>query len=145
MHPQWVEDLLETKGISDQGFPSRSKGMSISDPTRDDEFIPQSPDWTSNQEFVEFLEELNCPEDPNNLDEWSDDVDMFMEGLSNPHKLEELWQQSKAKNSQQFPGNPPALRGEKPSTCSIGYLFLRRQRAKRYYLDRRLHETVDRL
>ena len=46
---------------------------------------------------MEFLEELDCLEVPDNLDEWSDDIDMFMEGLSNPHKLEELWQQSKAK------------------------------------------------
>ena len=32
-----------------------------------------------------------------NLDEWSDDVDMIMEGLSNPHKINVLLQQSKAK------------------------------------------------
>ena len=46
---------------------------------------------------MEFLEELDCPEDLDNLDEWSDEVDMFMEVLSNPYKLEELWQQSMAK------------------------------------------------
>jgi len=31
------------------------------------------------------------------LIEWSDDIDLFMEGLSNPDKLEELWEQSKDK------------------------------------------------
>ena len=31
------------------------------------------------------------------LVEWSDDIDLFMEGLSNPDKLEELWGHSKAK------------------------------------------------
>ena len=46
---------------------------------------------------MEFLEELDCPDDLDNFDEWSDEVDMFMEVLSNPYKLEELWQQSKAK------------------------------------------------
>ena len=29
--------------------------------------------------------------------EWSDDIDLFIEGLSNPDKLEGLWEQSKAK------------------------------------------------
>jgi len=29
--------------------------------------------------------------------EWSHDIDLFMEGLSNPDKLEDLWEQSKAK------------------------------------------------
>jgi hypothetical protein len=31
------------------------------------------------------------------LAEWSHDIDLFMEGLSNPEKLEALWEQSKAK------------------------------------------------
>ena len=66
-------------------LPSGSKGTSNPDPIYDDD----STDWTSDQEFVEYLEQLDYPED--NLDDWSEDVDMFMEGLSNPHKLEELW------------------------------------------------------
>jgi len=36
------------------------------------------------------------PEDE--LADWSHDIDLFMEGLSNPDKLEALWEQSKAKN-----------------------------------------------
>ena len=72
-------------------FPSRSKGTSNSELIYDDESIAQSPDWTSNQDFVEFLEELDCPKEFNNLDEWSDDIDMFMERLSKPHKINELW------------------------------------------------------
>jgi len=35
------------------------------------------------------------PEDE--LADWSHDIDLFMEGLSNPDKLEALWKQSKAK------------------------------------------------
>ena len=31
------------------------------------------------------------------LVEWSDDIDLFMEGLSNPDKIEGHWEQSKAK------------------------------------------------
>jgi len=46
---------------------------------------------------VEYLEELDSPEGFDELEEWSDDIDMFIEGLSNPHKLKELWEQSKVK------------------------------------------------
>jgi len=35
------------------------------------------------------------PEDE--LADWSHDIDLFMGGLSNPDKLEALWEQSKAK------------------------------------------------
>ena len=35
------------------------------------------------------------PEDE--LADWSHDIDLFMEGLNNPDKLEALWEQSKAK------------------------------------------------
>ena len=31
------------------------------------------------------------------LAEWSHDIDLFMEGLNNPHKLEAFWERSKAK------------------------------------------------
>ena len=60
--------------------------------------------WTLNstelkqdQAFVKYLEELGetIPEDE--LAEWSHDIDLFMEGLTNPDKLEALWEKSKAK------------------------------------------------
>jgi len=35
------------------------------------------------------------PEDE--LADWSHDIDLFTKGLSNPDKLEALWEQSKAK------------------------------------------------
>ena len=71
-------------------LPSGSKGTNNSDPIYDNESTPLPPDWASGQEFVEYLEELDGPEGFDDLEEWSDDVNMFMEGLSNPHKLEEL-------------------------------------------------------
>jgi len=50
------------------------------------------------------------PEDE--LADWSHDIDLFMEGLINPDKLEALWEQSKAKK--------PLGRFTKQVTNSIG-------------------------
>ena len=50
------------------------------------------------QAFIKYLEELNEPISEDELAEWSNDIDLFMEGLTNPDKLETLWKQSKAKN-----------------------------------------------
>ena len=49
------------------------------------------------QAFIDYLNELDGPIPEDELIEWSDDIDLFLEGLSNPDKLEELWEQSKAK------------------------------------------------
>ena len=63
-----------------------------------------SNQWTLNsaeleqdEAFIKYLEELDetIPEDE--LAEWSHDIDLFMEGLTNPDKLEALWEKSKAK------------------------------------------------
>ena len=63
-----------------------------------------SNQWTLNsaeleqdQAFVKYLKELGetIPEDE--LAEWSHDIDLFIEGLSNPDKLEALWEQFKVK------------------------------------------------
>jgi hypothetical protein len=63
-----------------------------------------SNQWTFNsieleqdQAFIKYLEELDEPIPEDELVEWSHDIDLFMEGLSNPDKLEVLWEQSKAK------------------------------------------------
>ena len=47
--------------------------------------------------FINYLDELDGPISEDELAEWSNDIDLFMEGLSNPNKLEALWKQSKAK------------------------------------------------
>ena len=49
------------------------------------------------QAFIKYLEELNEPISEDELAEWSNDIDLFMEGLTNPDKLETLWEKSKAK------------------------------------------------
>jgi len=49
------------------------------------------------QAFIKYLEEIDEPNPKDDLAEWSNDIDLFMEGLSNPDKLEEIWEQSKAK------------------------------------------------
>ena len=46
---------------------------------------------------MKYLEELDEPISEDELAEWSNDIDLFMEGLTNPNKLETLWEQSKAK------------------------------------------------
>jgi len=63
-----------------------------------------SNQWTLNSEeleqdqaFIKYLEELDEPIFEDELAEWSYDIDSFMEGLTNPDKLEALWEQSKAK------------------------------------------------
>ena len=64
-----------------------------------------STQWTLNsaeleqdQAFIKYLEQLDEPIPEDELADWSHDIDLFMEGLSNPDKLEALWEQSKAKN-----------------------------------------------
>ena len=63
-----------------------------------------SNQWTLNsaeleqdQAFVKYLEELDEPISEDELADWSHDIDLFMEGLSNLEKLEVFWEQSRAK------------------------------------------------
>ena len=42
------------------------------------------------QAFIKYLEELDEPISEDELAEWSHDIDLFMEGLTNPDKLEAL-------------------------------------------------------
>jgi len=55
--------------------------------------------WTLNsaeleqdQAFVKYLEELDESISEDELAEWSHNIDLFMEGLANPDKLEALWE-----------------------------------------------------
>ena len=50
--------------------------------------------WTLN---TAELKQLDEPFSEDELAERSHDIDLFMEGLSNPDKLEALWERSKAK------------------------------------------------
>jgi hypothetical protein len=43
------------------------------------------------------LNNLDGPDSCDDLDDWSDDIDLFMEGLSNPNKIDKLWEKSKAR------------------------------------------------
>ena len=58
---------------------------------------PQLRRAGEDQTFIKYLEELDDPISEDELAEWSHDIDLFMEGLTNPDKLETLWEQSKAK------------------------------------------------
>jgi len=42
------------------------------------------------QTFIKYLKELDEPISKDELAEWSNDIDLFMEGLSNPDKLKTL-------------------------------------------------------
>jgi hypothetical protein len=49
-----------------------------------------STELEQEQTFIKYLEELDEPIFEDELAEWSHDIDMFMEGLTNPDKLETL-------------------------------------------------------
>ena len=49
------------------------------------------------QAFIKYLEELDEPISEDELAERSNNINLFMEGLPNPDKLETLWKQSKTK------------------------------------------------
>ena len=58
-----------------------------------------STQWTLNsaeleqdQAFIKYLEQLDEPIPEDELADWSHDIDLFMEGLINPDKLEALWE-----------------------------------------------------
>ena len=47
-----------------------------------------STELEQDQSFIKYLKELNDPISKDELAEWSHNIDLFMEGLNNPHKLE---------------------------------------------------------
>jgi len=44
------------------------------------------------QAFIKYLEELNEPIPEDELADWSHEIDLFIEGLSNPDKFEAIWE-----------------------------------------------------
>ena len=47
-------------------------------------------DLVADRAFIDYLNKLDSPDSFDDLDGWSDDIDLFMEGLSNLDKIEEL-------------------------------------------------------
>ena len=86
------------KAKFNQDFDNFMSGLDNTDPL-DSEFIQidlEFLDLNDVQEFIDY-HSLDIPDEFDDLDDWSDNVDRFMEGLLNPHMIEELWQKSKAK------------------------------------------------
>ena len=52
--------------------------------------MPEFLDPNDDREFINYLNNLETPNEFDNLEEWSDDIDLFMESLINPDKIEEL-------------------------------------------------------
>ena len=55
-----------------------------------EEIVPEFLDPIADRAFIDYLNKLDSPDSFDDLDGWSDDIDLFMEGLSNPDKIEEL-------------------------------------------------------
>jgi len=86
------------KAKFNQDFDNFMSGLDNTDPL-DSEFIQidlEFLDPNDDQELIDY-HSLDIPDEFDDLDDWSDNVDRFMEGLLNPHMIEELWQKSKAK------------------------------------------------
>ena len=60
-------------------------------------WIFNSAELKQDQAFIKYLEEFDETISEDELAKWSLIIDLFMEGLSNPDRLEALWEQSKAK------------------------------------------------
>jgi hypothetical protein len=63
-----------------------------------EDIFPKLSEIDRDQAFIEYLDELDGPIPDDELVEWSDDINLFMEGLSNPDKLEELWENQKLRS-----------------------------------------------
>lgn len=81
-----------------------------------EEIVPELLNLEHDQEYINYVEELDGIGSFDDLDDWTDDVDLFMEGLCNPDKIDELWQQSKAKRLRKISlSNSKAYRTSKES------------------------------
>ena len=83
---QLAEDTFNNKSSYDHKYEEFSNPWALS-----------SAELEQDQAFIKYLEELEEPISEDELTEWSNDIYLFMEGLTNPDKLETLWEQSKAK------------------------------------------------
>jgi len=78
------------------------KEDSLSDSECED-IVPEFLDPVTDRAFIDYLNKFDGPDSFDDLNDWSDDIDLFMEGLSNPKKIEELWGKSKAKKTRDDP------------------------------------------
>ena len=83
---QLAEDTFNSKSSYDHKYEEFTNPWALS-----------PAELESDQAFIKYLEELDEPISEDEIAEWSNDIDLFMEGLTNPNKLEILWEQSKAK------------------------------------------------
>ena len=58
---------------------------------------PEFLDPNNDREFINYLKNLDPPNEFDDLDDWMDNVNLFMESLLHPDKIDELWHISKAK------------------------------------------------
>ena len=84
-----IEDCLQLAGDT---FNDETSYEELSNP-----WALSTVELEQDQAFIKYLEELDEPISEDELTEWSNDIYLFMEGLTNPDKLETLWKQSKAK------------------------------------------------
>ena len=61
-------------------------------------------DLLFNQDFDEFMESLDNLEPYDDLEDWLDDVNLFMEAMCHPpHMADVLWQEAKLKKQKEIP------------------------------------------
>ena len=58
---------------------------------------PEFLDPNNDREFINFLNNLDPPVELDDLEDWTDNVNLFMESLLHIDKIDELWHISKAK------------------------------------------------
>ena len=58
---------------------------------------PEFLDPNDDREFINYLKNLEAANEFDDLEDWLDDIDLVMESLIHPNKIEELWHISKAK------------------------------------------------
>ena len=55
------------------------------------------------QDFDEFMESIDNIEPYDDLEDWSDNVDLFMEAMCHPpHMADDLWQEAKLKKQKEI-------------------------------------------
>ena len=61
------------------------------------EINPKLLDPVNDQELNDYIISLDPPDEFNDLDDWSNDIDIFMQGLCDQLKSDDLWLRAKVK------------------------------------------------
>jgi hypothetical protein len=82
------------------GGPSEQEELRFENPWASKEYNPRfdHPDIDRDQAFIDYLNELDGPIPEDELIEWLDDIDLFLEGLSNPANLKNCGNGQKPRN-----------------------------------------------